>query len=32
MAATLRRLAEPDLNLVVYSGAVSREDLLAFWR
>jgi hypothetical protein len=31
MAATLRRLAEPDLNLVVYNGAVTREDLLAFW-
>ncbi|HWE44831.1 MAG TPA: hypothetical protein VG407_02295 [Caulobacteraceae bacterium] len=32
MAASLRRLADPDLNLVVYHGAVSREDLLAFWR
>ena len=32
MAATLRRLTDPDLNLVVYSDAVSREDLLAFWR
>lgn len=32
MTVTLRRLTEPDLNLVVYRGAVGRDDLIAFWQ
>ncbi|HEY3811589.1 MAG TPA: hypothetical protein VGL66_00060 [Caulobacteraceae bacterium] len=32
MTVTLRRLSDPDLNLVVYRDAVTRDQLLTFWR